>query len=189
MSLQTWVETLIQQSVQGPALNTSTTPTSILPTSAKYVLPANFFNIGKMLRIKAFGNMSNIVTTPGTLTISVRFNTTPIVVFTSSAMQMNAVAKANLPWIAEILLCCRAIGTGTSANLMGGGTFQGESIVGSPLPAAGGSGGLVMPVTTPAVGTGFDSTVPNLVDLFAAFSISNASNNILTEMYTLEAMN
>lgn len=187
MSLQTWQETLISAVGDGTQLSNSTTPTSLLPSTAKYVLPANFFYVGRQLLIEAHGRMSNVVTTPGTFTLDVRLGA--VIAFTSSAMQLNAVAKTNLPWYARILLTCRAIGSGTAANLMGGGSFTSECVVGSPLPAAGGAGTLLMPVTAPAVGTGFDSTTTNVVDLFGTFSVATNPTNATLHQYSLWALN
>ena len=42
---------------------------------------------------------------------------------------------------------------------------------------------LMAPNTAPAVGTGFDSTVANILDFWAGFSISNSGNNITVHQY------
>jgi hypothetical protein len=192
MSIQGWAETLISSQIDSTALTNTVTPTSILPPAARFTLPANFFSaIGKTMRIKAFGRVSNIVTTPGTLTLDVRFGTiaTPIVVFNGGAMQLNAVAKTNVTWYLEALLTCRSIGNGTLATMIGAAQWTSEAVVGSPLPAAGGAGCFNLPASAPAVGTGFDSTTTNVVDLFGTFSIANAGNSIQTHGYALEALN
>lgn len=185
MSLQTWQETLVTAQVDGTALNTSTTATSIIPAAAKFTLPANFFAIGKMLRVSARGRISNIVTTPGTLTLDVRFGTTTVV-FNGGAVSLNTTAKTNVTWSFEALLTCRAIGASTSANLMGIGTLTSESVVGA---AAGTALTALLPASAPAVGTGFDSTAAQAIDLYATFSISNASNSIQVHEYAVESLN
>jgi hypothetical protein len=191
MSLNTWVETLITSQVDGAALANTTTATSLLPGAAKYVLPSGHFsNIGKAMRIRGMGRLSNIVTTPGTFTLDVRFNSTPIIVFNGGAMQMSTTAHTSLPIWFEILLTCRAIGSGTAANLMGQGWASSQSLSltavadSTTSPAT-----LLIPNTAPAVGTGFDSTVANVVDLFGAFSIANAGNSFTLHQYTLESLN
>jgi hypothetical protein len=184
VSLQTWGETLISAQVDGTALNTSTTATSILPPAAKFTLPANFYSIGKVLRVVARGRISNIVTSPGTITLDVRHGSA--VVFNGGAVSMNTTAKTNVSWTLEALLTCRSIGSTTTATLLGMGTFTSESVVGA------GSGTTLtasLPASAPAVGTGFDSTASQQVDLFAAFSVSNAANSIQLHHYTLEALN
>jgi hypothetical protein len=184
VSLQGWSETLISSQVDGAALGTSTTPTSLLPGAAKFQLPANFFQIGRQLRLTAMGRVSNIVTTPGTLTLDVRFGA--VVVFNGAAMPLNTTAKTNVSWRMEALLTCRAIGSSTTANLFGFGNFTSESVSGA---IAGTANDVLMPASAPAVGTGFDSTSAQVVDLFGTWSISNAGNTITLHSYALESIN
>jgi len=183
---QSWVEKLISQNVDGAALTASTTPTSILHATAKLPLPPHFFRIGKRLRVTASGRVSNIVTTPGTLTLDLRMGpTSNIVVCNGGAMSLNVVAKTNVPWELEWKLTCRAVGNSTNANLMHQGFWTSESVIGSPLPTVGGAGTHMLPNATPAVGTGFDSTVSMIVDLFATWSLSNA-NSIQVHQFMIE---
>lgn len=191
MSRQTWQETLITAEVDGTALNTSTTATSILPPAARLTLPANYFSIGKMLRVRAACRLSNIVTTPGTLTFDVRMGpTSNIAVFTTGAMQMSTTAHTNVPVVFEAMMTCRAIGASTSANFMGQGWALSQAL---SLTAVADStttpAHLLAPNAAPAVGTGFDSTVAVVVDLFATFSISNAGNGITLHQYSFETLN
>ena len=183
MSLQSWREVLINSQVDGTALNTSTTATSIIPAAAKYTLPTNFADIGRVLKVTATGRISNIVTTPGTLTLDVRMGGT--VVFNGGAFSLNTIAKTNVGWWFEALLTCRAIGAGTGTTWFGQGRFTSESVVGS---AAGTALSVSLPASAPAVGTGVDSTVALVVDLFATFSVSNASNSIQVHNYVLESL-
>lgn len=190
MSLQTWQETLISAQVSGNTLTASTAATSLLPAAARYTLPANYMAIGKVLRIRFAGQLGNIVTTPGTLTLDVRMGpTSNIIVFNGGAMQLSSTAHTALPIMGEVMLTCRAIGGSTSANLMGQAWVASQSLSltavadSTTTPAQ-----LLAPNTTPAVGTGFDSTVPMVVDLFGTFSLNNANAITLTQ-YTLEALN
>lgn len=191
MSNQSWNEVLITAQTDGTALNTSTTATSILPAAARCTLPANSLYIGKQFRISAMCRLSNIVTTPGTLTLDVRMGpTSNIVVFNGGAMQMSTTAHTNVPLVFEALLTCRAIGASTSANFMGQGWALSQAL---SLTAVADStttpAHLLAPNTAPAVGTGFDSTVAMVVDLFATFSVSNAGNGITLHQYSLAALN
>jgi hypothetical protein len=182
MSLQTWGETLISSQVDGTAV-TGTTAAAVEPPAARFTLPANFFVPGKVLRVNAWGRISNIVTTPGTLTLDVRFNTSSVV-FNGGAVSLNVVAKTNVAWRLIMMLTCRTIGNGTVATLLGQGDFTSESVVGS---AAGIANDAMLPASAPVVGTGFDSTVAQTVDLFATFSLTG--NSLTSHQYTLESMN
>jgi hypothetical protein len=186
---QSWVETLINQNVDGTALTASTTATSILHATAKLSLPPNWMRIGKKFRIIANGRVSNIVTTPGTLTLDVRMGPTAnIIVANGGAMSLNVVAKTNVPWTLWWDFTCRAVGNSTSANLMHQGEWTSEAVIGSGVPTAGGAGTHMLPNAAPAVGTGFDSTVSMLVDLFATWSLNNA-NSIQVHMYEFIDLN
>lgn len=191
MSLNTWQETLVTSQVDGSPLSNTTTATSLLPSQAKYTLPSQFFSVpGKAIRIKGMGRLSNIVTTPGTFTLDVRLNSTPIIVFNGGAMQMSTTAHTTLPIWFEILLTCRTVGSGTAATLMGQGTAISQALsLTAVADSATTPASLLIPNTAPAVGTGFDSTVANVVDLFGAFSIANAGNGFTLHQYVLESLN
>lgn len=185
-------ENLITGQADGAALASSTTATSLLPAAAHFTLPSGFFSqVGKTLRVKARGRISTVVTTPGTLTLDVRFGTiaSPIVVFNGGAMNLNVTAQTNATWEFEADLVCRALGQGTSANVLGIGRFTSRALIGSAAVAAGYPGSALLPDTAPAVGTGFDSTITNVVDLFATWSVSNAANSIQLHQFSLESVN
>jgi hypothetical protein len=193
MSLQTWQETLIQSNVDGAAVTNTTTPTSILggtgtgASQAKLTLPANFLYVGRVMKVTAMGRISTVVTTPGTLTLDVRFGA--VIVANGGAMSLNIVAKTNVPWWLEWILTCRAIGSGTTSNMMHQGMWTSEAVIGAPLPSAGGASSHLLPNAAPAVGTGFDATAAQTMDLFGTWSVANAANSILTHQYKVEALN
>lgn len=188
MSNQAWVEPFLVTGEDGTALANSTSATSILPSSRKFTLPSYFADsIGKTLSLRAAGRVSNIVTTPGTLTFEVRLGS--VVAWSSGALALNIVAKTNVSWLLDLDLTFRTLGAGTAANVLGIGRFTSESVIGSPLPSAGGSGTLLLPASAPAVGTGFDNTASQTLDLFATWSIANAGNSILTHQFRLLSLN
>jgi hypothetical protein len=183
MSLQTWQETLITAQVDGPTLTAAAAASCVAP-AALITLPANYLQIGRMLKVTAQGRISCVVTTPGTARFDVRLGGT--VVFDSGALNLNTVAKVNVPWWLEIILTCRAIGNGTTANFMGQGSFQSEAVVGSPLPTVGGNGSLLCPVGAPAVGAGFNSTIANILDMF--FTQTVATGSLTVHQFKVESL-
>jgi len=187
MSYNSWKQTLITQQIDGTALASSTTQTSLLPGAAKFNLPANLLAIGTKFQIIAGGRMGTVVTTPGTFTFEVKFGS--VVVFTSGAISLAVVAQTNAAWKLEIELVCRAIGASTTANMFGIGEFSSRTVIGSPTNAVGGVGSIILPDTSPTVGTGFDSTVSNVVDLFGTWSVSNAANTIRCDTFELVLCN
>jgi hypothetical protein len=187
MSSQTWQETLISSSIDSTPITNTITQGSVIPPAAKLTLPANYFSVGKMLKITAQGRVSCVVTTPGTLLFQILFGATAVYNNAAAAMNLNVVQKTDVAWWLEILLTCRAIGT--AANLMGQGQWTSEAVVGSPLPTAGGAGSLFIPASTPAVGSNFDSTVSQIVDLQAKFSVATATTSITSHQYKVESLN
>lgn len=188
MPFGTWTGLLISQQADGAALATSTTETSVLNSQAKYTLPGNFLaNVGQTLRVRAMGRISNIVTSPGTLTFRMKFGS--IAVATSGALALNIVAKTNVIWILDWDLTLRAPGGGTAANFMYSGQWQSESVIGSSASGTTGQAAMAFPASAPAVGTGFDSTIANQIDLTAQWSVSNAANSIQCHTYKLESLN
>jgi hypothetical protein len=186
-------ECLITSQIDGTALANSTTATSIIPAAARFTLPSNFFWVpGKAIRVKASGRISTVVTTPGNLTLDVRFGTvaTPIVVFNGGASALNVVAQTNAAWDFEATLTCRAIGAATAANMIGVAKWISRASLNAPaVGTTTGVGTVLLPDTAPVVGTGFDSTITNVVDFFATFSVANAANSIQVHQYSLESLN
>ncbi len=189
MSMQTWQETLVTAQAAGPTLVNSTTATSILPTASKIILPSNFFSSpGRAVRIKLAGQVSNIVTAPGNLTLDFRLGS--VVAFNGGAMLLSTTAHTNVPWVAEILLTCRSVGSGTSATLIGQGSATSQALSlttvadSTTTPAT-----LLLPNTAPAVGTGFDSTASQQIDVFATFNTANAGNGLTLQQFILESLN
>lgn len=177
--------TLVEAQSDGTAV-TATAEGSLLPAQAKISIPSGYlFRIGKRFAVRASGRISNIVTTPGTLTLRFKMGPTAnIIVAASQAIQLNAVAKTNVSWYLDLTMTLRSVGGGTSAAWFPMGTWTSESVVGSPVPASGGAGTAQWQAATPVVGTGFDSTVDNFIDLSAQFSLTG--NSIQLHTFGLE---
>jgi hypothetical protein len=189
MSAQTFQETLINQSVAGTLFNTYTTAKTVIPATSLHTFPPNTLRIGKSFRITVAGGLSNIVTTPGTVTMQIMLGA--IVVFTTGAIQLNATAHTLLPFWLDVLLTLRAEGASTSANFMGMGRLQGiqPTLTAAQVDDVNTPGIFSAPATAPAVGTGFDSTIANILDFWTGFSISNAGNGIQVAQYVVESLN
>jgi hypothetical protein len=182
VSLQTWQETLITAQSAGTAV-TGTSVGSLLPAQAKYTLPTNYLdNVGKTLRIRAMGQSSNIVTTPGTLQFAVKAGST--VINTGPAWQLVTTAKTNVTWVLDLVMYLRA--NGATANFLAIGNITGESFQ-SGAGTANYAGTQSWPLSAPAVGSNFDATVSQQIDLTAQFSLTG--NSVQLMGYTLEALN
>lgn len=179
MSRQTWHETLITAETDGTAV-TAAAAATLLPTNAKITLPNNFFYIGRKLQIRASGRISSVITTPGTARFDVRVGA--VVAFDGLAILLDSVAAhTDVPWWLEIDLTCRAVGSGTSTTLFGTGRWTCEDILGVPASAPKGVLTAILPWNTaPAVGTGFDNTAANTLDLFFTQTVATGSCQLHT---------
>lgn len=180
--------TLASQSAVGTAFGTFTTAKSVLNLADVIALPANYLSIGKRFKISVSGALSNIVTTPGTVSFQVMMGS--VIAWTSGAIQMNATAHTLLPFKLDIDLRTDSIGASTSAKFLGVGMLRGIqfTLTAGQVDGVNSSSGMIVPVTAPAVGTGFDSTVAQNLDFFTAFSISNAGNVVQIYDYLVQEL-
>ena len=186
MSFQSWQQTLITAQAAGTTLSNSTTATSILVGQAKVTLaPSIIANVGAVIRVNLVGQISNLVTTPGTLTLDLRLGGT--VVFTSGAMQLSTTAHTTLPLWWEVLLT--AHGAGPAATFMGQGRCMSQAINISTADSTSGHSMLLTPNITPATGGAIDLTSALQLDCFATFSIASASNAFTSQQFTVESLN
>ncbi len=190
MSRQSWEETLVSSQVDGPALTAAAAATCI-PTQARITLPNNYFQSpGQQLLITATGRVSTVITTPGTIRFDIRMGASgTIAVFDSLAILPDTVAAhTNVGWWLDILLTLRTVGSGTSANFMGQGKFTCEDILGVPATAPKGVLTAMLPWNSaPAVGTGFDSTAANVIDMF--FTQTVATGSLTVHQYNVVSKN
>ena len=188
MSAPYFVQTLASQKAAGTLFNTYTSAKSVINVTELVPIPGNYMQVGTKFRIKAWGGLSNIVTTPGTVAFQVMMGS--VVVFTTGNIQMTTTANTLSPLKFEATLRLDSTGSGTAAK------FIGEGVLGA-LNLTIGSGAnptvtdtfAMVPVTAPAVGTGFDSTVSEILDFWVGFSISNAGNGVQIYDYTVEQLN
>jgi hypothetical protein len=178
---------LTAQSAVGTLFNTYTTAKTVINATDLVTLPANYLKVGTQFRVKAMGGLSNIVTTPGTVTFQIMMGT--IVAWTSGAIQMSTTAHTLIPFKLEVDLRVNAIGSSTTATLLGMGMLNGIMFtVGAGADSTTVVGTFPVPATAPAVGTGFDSTIANILDFWVGFSISNSGNGVQLYNYSVEQL-
>lgn len=170
--------------VDGAALSNTTTPTSLLHAGVKKPVPAGFFAwIGQGFRVRGAGRISTVVTTPGTLTLDLKFGS--IIIASTGAMVLSTTAKTTVPMEFDIEGTVRALGGGTAANLMLAGTIRSEAL--GATTVAGEQKVMPFPSGTPAVSNGFDDTAAASFDLVGTWSVANASNSITIHQFSVSA--
>lgn len=183
-----FAQTLASQRAAGTLFNTFTTAKTVLNPTELVTLPANFLAVGRKIRIRVAGGLSNVVTTPGTITFQIMMGS--IVAWASGAIQMSTTAHTLIPFYLDVTLRVDSIGSGTTAKFLGMGKLNGIMFtVGAGADSTTVVGEFPVPATAPAVGTGFDSTIANILDFWAGFSISNAGNGIQVYDYEVELLN
>jgi hypothetical protein len=184
----TWVGIMAVMRTDGGSLSGSVAETSILPVADRWILPALSLDIGRALRLTLFGRLSNIITTPGTIQIRMKFGS--VAVWDSGTMQMSTTAHTTVPFWFQALSICRSIGNSTNATMFSQGFAHSQAL---SLTAVADStttpANLLAPNSTPAVSSGFDSTVDNTVDVTAQFSVNNGGNLIQVHGGLIEWLN
>jgi hypothetical protein len=176
---------LTSQTKAGTLFNTYTTAKSVINPEDLITLPANYEKLGTDFKLEVAGALSNIVTTPGTVTFQIMMGS--IVAWTSGAIQLNATAHTLLPFWLDVDFRVDSTGSGTAAKWLGMGVLNGIQFTNTAAQtdAVNTTGMFPVPATAPAVGNGFDSTVANILDFWVGFSISNAGNGIQLYKYRL----
>jgi hypothetical protein len=175
-----FTQVLTQQKAAGTLINTFTTAQTVLNATELLTLPANFLFVGRKFRVTLRGGLSNVVTAAPTFTFQIMMGA--VVAWTSGAITTNATANTLLPFTLVVDLRVDSIGPGTTAKFLGIGKWDCAAM-------ASGSTSINVPVTAPAVGTGFDSTVANILNFFVACSASNAANGVQVYDYCVELLN
>jgi len=162
----------------GAAYGGSSSETSILHATGKSSLGAGALSVGDLIRVRLAGRVSTY--TSGTLKLALKFGSVDVCNFAAMTM---VVSLTNETFEAVIDYVIRALGSGTNANGLGIGRF-------TSYAAQGGSATLapswLMPQTAPAVGTGFDSTTSQIIDVTGTWSISNAANALTVHQSLVE---
>jgi hypothetical protein len=176
----------------GTMFDTYTTAKTVIPAANRVTLPPNFLYVGKALRITAIGAIKNVVTAQPTFTFQVQLGpTSNIVAWSSGAVTPSTTAHASLPFSIQIYLRVLTVGAATAATLEGVAVLTGcEWVVsGATTDSVLTDTTRVLPITTPAAGTGYDSTIANILDFFCAIQTSDANNGIQIWNYIVEDLN
>ena len=166
---------IVVASTDGPTLAVASAA-SCIPVASRIALPNNYWTVGKQWKVMMSGRISCAVTTPGTARFDLRLGSAgTIVAFDTGALNLNVAGKTTVPFWLKVALHCRSVGTGTGTTLFGVGMFVSEAVVGAAASSAGSNGILVVPLTAPTVGAGFDNTVSNAVDVFFTQTVATGS--------------
>lgn len=184
--VQAFVEPLETTITDGTQISNSTAETIVVPD---FNFPGFYMAAGRTLRLWAYGVMSNVVTTPGTLTLRIRWGGVAGTVLVASAPQgLDTTARTNSMWALLATITCRTAGsTGTfiSGGIMWGNVLS--STAANLLPALLGSAGAPLASANAAVTV--DTTTAKLISVTATLSVSTNPTNLTCNSRVLEVLN
>lgn len=158
-------------------ISNTTSETIMVPD---YPVGAGVFFPRRTLRGSVRGKMSNVVTTPGTITFRVRLGPLTLSttnVATTGAIALDPVARTDFSWAFNFEIVCRTAGTGGTAMTMGQATISN--------PATGAEFTYMLPASAAASAT-VDTTVANILSVSAQFSVATNPTNLTAQMYLLD---
>jgi hypothetical protein len=175
---------VLTSSVVDGATLTAAAAASMIPAANRVTVPANAFKVGQVLRVRASGRVSTVITTPGTMRFDLRYG--GVVFWDSLAVLPDTVAAhVTVGWSLYIDLICRA--AGATANFFGQGFLSTEDLLGVPATAP--KGNLVAQLpwnAAPAVGANIDNTVAGVLDVF--FTQTAATGSLICHEYVAELL-
>jgi hypothetical protein len=178
---QTWLELLDSIIADGTQISNTTTETIACPD---FSIPAFYMAPGRTLRLEAFGVVSNVVTTPGTLTFRLRWGgVAGTILVASAALALDTTAHTNFGWYLKMLVVCRT--AGASGTFMTGGHVQ----LGDTLTSTAAN---LLPTVLPASANAnvtVDTTTAKLLSLTAQFSVATSPTNLTCMFRSIESLN
>lgn len=173
--IQTLTSVLFTATASATVAGTATTDTTLVGSGVgSMTLAANFLTAGKTLVVRARGYFSSDAVASQTIVVKVKIGSTTVL---QSVTLAPAAAASNSPWALEGLITCRTTGSmGTvfsQGNFMLDDTFDYYNVRGMVNTAA----------------TTIDTTASGLLDITAAWGVSDADNTITCTNITVEALN
>jgi hypothetical protein len=190
MASQSWGQVIAKLDGLGQSYASFTTAKSMLTSATAtaastgfITLPPNFFQIGSELD---FDITANIGWASGQTWIF-QIMLGAVIAATSGTLKTTTTGGTTEPWYIKAKSRCVSTGNGTLATLETSGFVIGRGVV-PPGGTAGAnyaapSGVSIWSEAIGAAGTGFDSTVAQTLDFFAASGTSAAGNTIQLRSY------
>jgi hypothetical protein len=184
--VQGWEECLDATVADGVQVSNTVTETIVCPD---FSIPAYYMAAGRVLRIWAFGVMSNVVTTPGTLILAVRWGGVAGTMLMQSAPQnLDTTARTNSLWSMRGMITCRT--AGATGTFLSGGDMNSNVLSSTPanlLPAIMGSAGT--PLANGSAQVTVDTTTAKSLSVTCKFSVATSPTNLTCQSRVLEVLN
>lgn len=161
------VGVLFVQTADAVVANTGVETTLVAAGVGSLTLPLNFFRIGKTIRIRMRGRMSDT----GTPTFRLRIKLGATVVLDTGAVALAGTISNN-EWCADAMITCRTTGVGGTVSAQGAFQEDPDNRVG-------------MPNTAPIV---VDTTVAQAIGVTWLWGAADPANTVTCTNLTVEAM-
>ena len=146
---------------------------------------------GAGMNIRCFFDVSNVVTTPGTLTLRVRWGGVGgTVLCATAAITLDAVARSNYSGMLDVDLIWRTVGlTASSSSLFAMGFVILTDVATPAAPPNGTQSPYMMPASAPAVVSALDTSVAKALSVTAQFSVNTATTQLTNHIRVLTLRN
>lgn len=142
---------------------------------------------GAALNIRCWFDVSNVVTTPGTLTLRVRWGgVAGTLLATTGAISLSTTARSNYTGSLDADLVWRSVGSAGSAYCMGAVTLNDVPTAADSAPqgiytmTAGGA-------NSPAVVSSLDTTTSKALSVTAQFSVNTATTQLTNHLRIIKS--
>lgn len=180
MGAVAFVETLDAILTDGSQVSNTVNETIICPD---FNIPAYYMQAGRVLRITTWFECSNVVTTPGTLTLRARWGgVAGTALCASGAIALNATARTNFNGMAVWTIVCRTAGaTGTFST-------HGFCLPNNTVANVSAQLLYIAPQSGTSVVT-VDTTTDKLLSMTAQFSVATNPTNLTCQDRIIEVLN
>lgn len=186
-SNQGWEECLYRISANGAQVLNTVTETVMVPD---FLLNANYLTVGKTLKYTVYFDISTVITTPGTITLALRWGgVSGVVLCTSGAYAPDPTAASTaVSGMVEFLVTGRSEGTAGTAFAMGNMVLNDYDDA-TVTTITGNLNMIMIPPTGPAVSGAIDTTTQKALSPTVKFSVATATTQFTAHLATLEALN
>jgi hypothetical protein len=178
---------LLVDIADGAQILNTTTETIIAPDFTFAAGDSRLYQ-GAAFNIRCWFDVSNVVTTPGTLTLRVRWGgVAGTVLATTGALTLSSTVRSNYAGSMDVDLVWRSIGSAGSAFCMGRAFLNDTPVAADSLPQNPytlGSAG----ANTPAVVASLDTTTSKALSVTAQFSVATATTQLTNHIRILKAI-
>jgi hypothetical protein len=182
-----YVSPLLVDIADGAQILNTTTETVICPDYTFSAGDPRLYQ-GAAFNIRAWFDVSNVVTTPGTLTLRIRWGgVAGTVLATTGAITLSSTARSNYSGSIDADLVVRAIGSAGSVFCQGRAFLNDVPVAADSLPQGVytmGSAG----ANVPAVVGSIDTTTAKALSVTAQFSVNTATTQLTNHVRILKAI-